>query len=96
MPVYTYDILNADQQPIGRVELIQSMAAPPLDRHPSTGERIKRVITAPNIVTRYSDRQMRKPLSNENIERHGFSKYEKVGTGQYVKTAGKQGPSTLD
>jgi hypothetical protein len=95
MPVYTYEILNADQQPTGCVELIQPMAAPQLDRHPVTGERIRRIITAPNIVTRYSDRQIRKPLSNENLERHGFSKYEKVGTGQYVKTAGKEGPSTL-
>ena len=34
-------------------------------------------------------------LSKNNLARHGFTQYQKVGKGEYEKSAGQQGPDAL-
>ncbi len=95
MPTYVYEIISADGSGAGSFEWVQSIHAPPLTHHPETGEPVRRIITAPNLVLRHGARQEKQIMSNENIAAKGFTKYERSGPGSYVRTAGTQGPSTL-
>ena len=89
MPVYVYEVILEDDEPGHVFEVTQRMSDPPLTHHPTTGQPVRRVITAPNIASRYTSYHEKKRLSNENLAAKGFTKYEKAGDGQYVKTAGK-------
>ncbi|TVQ63334.1 MAG: FmdB family transcriptional regulator [Phycisphaerales bacterium] len=90
MPLYDYDILDAKGEPTGeRVEVFQSMKDAPLTKHPETGKPIRRAIVAPNLNTRGDI------LSNKNLDRLGFTKYEKKGKGHMERTAGKEGPRSV-
>jgi predicted nucleic acid-binding Zn ribbon protein len=95
MPVYAYCVVLPDGSDGTYFEVVQSMSDPALTHHPETGEPVRRVITAPNLVLRHGARQDRRMMSNENLTRKGFTKYEKTGPGEYVRTAGTEGPSTL-
>lgn len=96
MPLYQYDILNDRGEPTGRsTEIFQSMKEAPLTRHPETGEPVRRAIVAPNIAGKWSDMKAKASLSNQNLERLGFTKYERRGNGYMEKVAGKNGPSEL-
>ncbi|MCC6580791.1 MAG: FmdB family transcriptional regulator [Phycisphaeraceae bacterium] len=96
MPTYLYQvILDGDDADEGQVfEVVQKMSDSPLTHHPKTGQPVRRIITAPNIATRYTSSHEKKSLSNENLAAKGFTKYERAGDGQYVKTAGK-GPDHI-
>jgi len=90
VPLYDYDILDAKGEPTGeRVEVFQSMKDAPLTKHPETGKPIRRAIVAPNLNTRGDI------LSNKNLDRLGFTKYEKKGKGHMERTAGKEGPKSI-
>jgi predicted nucleic acid-binding Zn ribbon protein len=94
MPTYVYEILKKDGSPTGRTfEHVQSMKDPPLAKHPQTGEPVRRAITAPNIGGGGLGGG-KSSLSNKNLDRLGFTKYERKGKGYYEKTAGK-GPRTI-
>lgn len=68
----------------------------PLQRHPDTGEPVRRVLQAPNLSTRHTPGSESKRLDNKNVEKAGFTKYEKDKlTGQYHRVAGKEGPATI-
>ncbi len=95
MPIYVYEILRDGADSGETFECVQSIKDKPLTVHPETGEPVRRVIAAPNVVGSHTDRAEKKILSNDNIERHGFTKYERAAPGQYVRTAGKEGPATL-
>ncbi len=95
MPIYVYEILRNGEDSGETFEWIHSIKDAPLTAHPETGEPVRRVIAAPNLVGIYTERAVNKSLSNDNIERHGFTKYERSAPGQYVRTAGKEGPATL-
>lgn len=94
MPTYVYQIITDDDAEGEIFEVEQRMADDPLTQHPETGQPVKRIITAPNVATRYTSGHDKAKLSNENIARHGLTRYEKAGDGQYVKTAGK-GPRNI-
>ena len=96
MPVYTYQVIKADGSEGDTFEVVRRMSDPPLTLHPETGERVVRVYTAPNLGGRWSDRAAKNNLSDSNVERLGFTKYQRSGTGQYERTAGKAGPGTID
>ena len=90
MPLYDYEILDAKGEPTGeRVEVFQSMKDAPLTKHPDTGKPVRRAIVAPNLNTRGDI------LSNKNLDRLGFTKYEKKGAGYMERTAGKEGPKSV-
>lgn len=96
MPIYVYEVVEEDGSPGERFEVHQSMREAPLDKHPGTGLPVRRVILPPNLATRYTPGQTKDKLDNRNLEKAGFTKYEKDKlTGQYHRVAGKEGPATI-
>lgn len=95
MPTYVYQVINADGSEGETFEVFQKMADPPLTRHPETGQPVRRVILAPNIAGRWSDRATKQMLSDKNLDRIGFTKYQRTGKGTYEKRAGA-GPERVD
>lgn len=96
MPMYVYEVLSAKGEPTGEVfEVVQSMKDEPLTKQPETGKPVRRAITVPNIAGKWSDMKAKSSLGNKNLERLGFTKYERKGNGYMEKTAGKHGPREL-
>ena len=94
MPTYLYVVDQADGSDGEPYEVVQKMSEPPLEKHPETGEPVRRVPTMPNLPLSHSDAAERSKLSNKNLDRLGFPKYEKAGDGHYEKKAGK-GPDVI-
>lgn len=94
MPIYTYQVINEDGSEGEIVEVFQSMSEAALTEHPETGQPVRRIIGAPNIGGNHSERATAKRLSDSNLEKHGFTKYQKVGQGQYEKRTG-MGPRNI-
>ncbi|NDV61037.1 FmdB family transcriptional regulator [Puniceicoccales bacterium CK1056] len=96
MPIYVYEVVQADGTPGPRFEIQQSMSEAPLEKHPETGEPVRRVFLPPNLASKYTPAQTNKRLENKNLEKAGFTKYEKDKlTGRYHRTAGKEGPDVI-
>jgi predicted nucleic acid-binding Zn ribbon protein len=96
MPTYLYELLDKKGQPTGKTfELVQSMKEDALAQHPETGEPCRRAIVAPNIAGKWSDIKGKAALSNKNLERMGFTKYERKGKGYMERVAGKEGPKSI-
>lgn len=96
MPMYVYEILDAAGHGTGRTfEIMQSMRDEALTKHPETNEPVRRVITAPAIAGQWSDMRAKSSLSNKNLERLGFTKYERRGDGYMERVAGKHGPRSI-
>lgn len=94
MPTYLYELLDAKGQPTGETfEIVQSMKDKTLEKHPETGKPCRRAIVAPAIAGKWSPAN-KGTLSNKNLERLGFTKYERRGNGYMEKTAGK-GPNAI-
>ena len=94
MPTYVYEILTKQGRPTGRTfELVQPMRDDALAKHPETGEPVRRAIVAPTLGTASS--KFKSSLSNKNLERLGFTKYERKGKGYMERTAGKKGPRAI-
>lgn len=93
MPTYVYEVLDKKGEPTGRTfEIVQSIKADALTKHPETGEPVRRCIVPPVIGSATS--RVKGMLSNKNLERLGFTKYENRGKGYMEKVAGK-GPQGL-
>jgi predicted nucleic acid-binding Zn ribbon protein len=99
MPTYVYAVVTPDGTADGRLsdyfEVVQKMSDPPLTQHPETGAPVRRVPQAPMVGGQYSEGSEKRKLSNENLDRMGFTKYQKVGDGKYEKTAG-EGPKIIN
>lgn len=96
MPIYVYEILDKTGKPTGETfELVQSMKDEALTKHPETGRPVRRAIVAPTIAGKWSDTKGKGALSNKNLERLGFTKYERKGKGYMERVAGKQGPKSI-
>ena len=88
MPVYQYVVLN-EKEPQEIIEIEQDVDAPPLTQHPITKERIKKVPTSPSLSLNHSSSSEKKILSEENLDKNGFSVYHKDQTdGTYQKASG--------
>jgi hypothetical protein len=90
MPTYAYAIVKPDGTDGEVFEVFQRISDPPLAVHPETGEPVRKLIVAPQVQTS-SDTQR---FSKSNLERLGFIRFERKGSGYFEKTAGK-GPDTL-
>ncbi len=90
MPLYVYQVIEPDGTDGETFEVLQRISDPPLTVHPENGKPVKRILSAPNAVTRYASSN----LSNGNLSKLGFTKYEKAGGGFYEKTAGS-GPDVI-
>lgn len=96
MPTYVYELLDAKGEPTGQTfEYVQLMKDKALTKHPETGEPCRRAIVAPNIAGTFSPLKAKGQLSNKNLERLGFTKYERKGKGYMERTAGTQGPKSI-
>lgn len=96
MPIYVYEVIQPDGSGGARFEIQQSMKEAALCEHPRTGEPVRRVLLPPNLATRYTPGATSRKLDNHNLEKAGFTKYEKDKlTGQYHRVAGKDGPATI-
>ena len=94
MPVYQYVVLN-DKKPQEVIEIEQDVDDPPLARHPITKERIRKVPSAPSLSLNHSSSKEKKILSEENLNKNGFSVYHKDQTdGTYQKASGS-GPDSI-
>lgn len=93
MPTYVYQVIQDDGE--GEIfEVVQKMSDPPLKKHPETGEPVERIIQPPNLPSTWSDAATNQKLSDKNLDRLGFTKYQNVGGGHFEKRTGK-GPQTL-
>jgi predicted nucleic acid-binding Zn ribbon protein len=90
MPLYVYQVIEPDGSDGEVFEFMQRMSDPPLTVHPESGKPVRRLLAAPNAVTRFSAGN----ISNERLGKLGFTKYEKAGDGHYEKTAGS-GPDVI-
>lgn len=95
MPTYVYEVLAPDGSAKRTFEAVQSVRDTPLTAHPVSGEPVRRIIAGANIALKHTSVQENRSLSRENIERHGFTRYERGGDGSYVRTAGREGPDQL-
>lgn len=94
MPTYVYEYLDREGNGTGECfELVQPISEDALKKH--EGRPVRRVPQAPNIAGKWSDIKGKSALSNKNLERLGFTKYEKKGDGYMERTAGKQGPKSI-
>ena len=90
MPTYIYQEILPDGSDGEAFEYIQRMADEPLIAHPKTGNLVRKVFHSPNVSNKYTEGSIKKKLTDENVEKHGFTRYEKDKlTGRYHKTAGK-------
>mgnify|MGYP006289410671 CR=1 FL=1 len=99
MPVYVYEIIQPDGSGGARFEAEQAMGAAALTAHPRTGEPVRRVYCPPNLGGRYSDKATARRLDTGNVEKAGFTKYQRDKlTGKYHKVAGRDAsaPTQID
>jgi len=96
MPMYEYVVINGDGSEGERFEVIESIHAPPLTKHPQTGQPVRRVISRPAPPKVIGGRHDAKPeLSDRRLEQLGFTKYKKTGPGRkYEKVVG-YGPDLI-
>ena len=98
MPIYLYREIFPDGSEGDCFEVIQGMSDPFLKKHPKTGNPVRKVFAAPNLPNKYTEGATKAKLTDENVEKHGFTRYEKDRvTGDYFKTAGKdeRAPDTV-
>ena len=89
MPIYQYQVINEDGSEGLVFEIEQSMTDPALIEHPISRRPVKRVYSAPNLATRYTPGSTQSKLDDKNVEKHGFTKYDRDKlTGTYHKVAG--------
>ena len=90
MPTYRYVIVKPDGSDGPAFEIFQRITDDALTRHPDSGEPVRRVPVAPQFQATTEKAK----LSNKNLDRLGFTKYECAGGGFYEKKAG-QGPDVI-
>ncbi len=96
MPTYLYEIVDKKGEPTGETfEYVQSMRDAALAKDPNTGKPCRRAIVAPAIAGKSSPLKDKSRLSNKNLERLGFTKYERKGKGYMERVAGKEGPRSI-
>lgn len=96
MPTYVYEILDKKGEPTGETfEHVQPMKDAPLTKDPKSGRPVRRAIVAPGIAGNWSPIKAKSTLSNKNLERLGFTKYERKGKGYMERTAGTEGPRSI-
>jgi hypothetical protein len=84
MPLYVYQVIEADGSEGEVFEVLQEMSEPPLTQHPENGKPVQRLLGTPSAMRRYAPGK----ISDQRLERLGFTKYQRSGKGTYEKTAG--------
>ena len=94
MPIYEYVILNNDGSEGETFEVLQKIADAPLKKHPQSGKPVRRIMSSPSVKKQYSGGPIKGDTSNKNLERLGFTKYQKSKAGTYEKILG-DGPDIV-
>ena len=95
MPTYVYEVLNGSE-PAEIFEIDQDFNDSPLTLHPITKEPVRKILSPATISLKHTDTSEKRVLSDENLSKNGFNKYEKADdNGTYYRTAGKEGPRTI-
>ena len=94
MPVYQYVVLNG-KQPEEIIEVEQKAYDAPLYEHPVTKEPIKRVPASPSLSLNHSTTSEKNSLSEENLDKHGFSLYHKDNSDGSYRKQGGAGPASI-
>jgi predicted nucleic acid-binding Zn ribbon protein len=84
MPLYVYQVVEPDGSEGEVFEVLQDMSEPPLTQHPENGKPVQRLLGMPSTMRRYSPGN----ISDQRLDRMGFTKYQRTGKGTYEKTAG--------
>ncbi|MEY4841360.1 MAG: hypothetical protein RJA12_84 [Planctomycetota bacterium] len=91
MPTYAYAVIKPDGSDGEPFEVFQRITDEPLTKHPETGEPVRRLVVAPQVQTQTDKGR----FSKKNLDRLGFTRYERKGSGYYERTAGNQGPDSI-
>ena len=95
MPTYLYEVLNGSE-PAETFEIVQDFSDTPLTSHPITKEPVRKILSPSSITLKHTDSSEKRVLSDENLSKNGFNKYEKSDpNGTFHRTAGKEGPKTI-
>ncbi len=94
MPIYTYRVIHEDGSE-GEVFEYEHGMSETLEEHPETGEKVVRVFQAPHVPGAWGESANKERMSDKNLERLGFTKYQRTGKGHYERRAGKEGPDHL-
>ncbi len=94
MPTYVYQVITDDDSEGEIFEVVQKMSESPLKKHPETGVPVRRIPALPTLPGNWSDHATKTKLSDKNLDRLGFTKYERAGGGFYEKKAGS-GPDVI-
>lgn len=93
MPLYEYAVILPNGSHGKTFEILARLGETPLTQHPETGEPVERIISVINGPKPPGDR-IKGDISNKNLERQGFTKYQKTETGRYEKILG-DGPDLI-
>lgn len=90
MPIYEYKATGpaSCDHCVSSFDVLQKLSDEPLKFCPECHNPVRRIVSPPNLSSQAPS------LSNENVEKHGFTKFRKVEKGVYEKTAGK-GPDFI-
>ncbi|HOP21451.1 MAG TPA: zinc ribbon domain-containing protein [Gammaproteobacteria bacterium] len=91
MPFYTYQNATEESCEYCRLgfEVLQRLNAEPVQLCPECGNKVKKVISVPNVTM-----GTKHLTTDKKAEEKGFTKYKRAGKGVYEKTAGK-GPKYI-
>ncbi len=91
MPFYTYQAATEEYCDKCRdsFDILQRMDAEALIMCPECSNKVKKVISAPNVVSGKAHL-----TTDKTAEKKGFTKYKRAGKGVYEKVAGK-GPKYI-
>lgn len=76
MPIRRYRVIEKDGREAEILEIEQAAGSPDLARHPLDGRELRKLIEAPSVGGKWSDRSLANRLKDG-----GFRKMEKDGAG---------------
>lgn len=105
MPIYEYRLAPPPRSPApdsppptlgcetcrAGFQAMQKISDPKITSCPDCDAPVERLISAPSFKTSASEKQV---LSSDNLGKNGFTRYDKAGGGEWVKTAGT-GPDSI-
>ena len=95
MPIYTYQVVKKDGTEGEVFDVLRGMNDDPLTHHPDTGEAVKRIFQPIHIAGMTNELHSKTRLSDKNLAKNGFTKYQRNGKGNYERTVGSFGPDRL-
>jgi len=99
MPIYQYRERYPDGTESEPFDVFQKMSDKPLEKHPVSGNPVRKCLTSPSITTQYTEASLKRKIDPKNLGKEGFTQYERdKQTGRYHKTVGNdpRAPDTIE